>query len=488
MNITNFTEELETSVLGGLLIEPRLIFDVCTFLQPQHFEESNNKVLYTALLKLASEGRNRDMISVSEEMAKGGKMKKDDAFLYVVEVSTAVNSSVNTLEHANLLVEQNSLKEMISRLEELHKKTIENEITTEDAAANLRNMAERVEVGGKYADLLKTLSHEDIIEIFKRTPERIDTGYTFEGESLSLPKSALTFICAQPSHGKSTMLRNLALRLATNKQEGDVLYFTFEESGEDAFRKFLNTYMDEYLAENNLTALTEYYKGGNGFERGKPDLFDQREREFTSLVNTHRLNIFYKNYDSDELISAIRQYHRERRIKAVFIDYVQKIIKRGTNVGRREAIGEICNDFDALSHDLQIPIVMGAQLSRQVKSPVSEDMAIQNIAEATFIEQTANMVILLWNSSFKPLKDNRYYTPNGELTAEAYKIESKGFSIGMHGKLYAVIAKNRDGKRGVFEVLDIDENRGIISQGENERDYRESVFDPFAEEEDAAPF
>lgn len=328
----------------------------------------------------------------------------------------------------------------------------------------------RISRENDYSKLLLLPTTEGIKAEFKQRPTGVRTGYSFEGkdgqEELILPNGALTYICAPTSHGKSRMLENLAIQLAKDGTAGDVLYFSFEEDSFSVIQQLCNIYINTPLSANNLRSLNSYYTKGS-FEYFKRDVsiadFQRKEAEFFSLLTKGKLRVYYKDYDSSELIEAIRYLHRNRPIKAVFVDYIQLLHKKGSRLQRKDELKEICKDFMSLAVDTGLPIVMAAQLNREAYSPI--DMAVQNIAEASDIEHSANIVLLLWNSKVKPIKDNSYYTKKGgeqQLTAEAQRIEAKGFHMGVEGTLYATLAKNRGGARNIEAVFNFDGNTGYI--------------------------
>lgn len=330
---------------------------------------------------------------------------------------------------------------------------------------------QRISKEAEYSELLNLPTAEAIRGSFKQSTTEVPTPYAFEmsGEKvqLQLPTGALTYICAPTSHGKSRFLENLALSLATDGADGDVLYFSFEEESTAIQKQLLNIYADMSLSKNNTRSLSAYLRDNTTqyFSSGVSVAeLQQKEREFLSILSTGKLRVYYRDYDSAELMEAIRYIAKQRRVKAVFIDYIQLLHTKGTRLQRREELGEMCKDFWRLAIDLSIPIVLAAQLNRETVSPL--DMASQNIAEAADIERSANTIILLWNSDFKPTKkDNSYYRVSkgaATPTEEAKALERRGFEIGKGGKIYAKVTKNRGGSPNMDAIFDFDGNTGKI--------------------------
>jgi DNA primase len=353
---------------------------------------------------------------------------------------------------------------------------------------------QRISKETEYSSLLITPTAEGIKSKFRERPIGVKTGFSFAGKEeaqLILPTGALTYICAPTSHGKSRMLENLALQLATNREGGDVLYFSFEEDSTAIQQQLLNIYANMQLSANNLRSLNSYYIKGNGYFRRDVNVqeFQRKEAAFFSLLSSGKLRIYDTDFDSSELIGAIRYLNRQRKLKAVFIDYIQLIHKKGTRLQRKDELKEICKDFMALAKEIQLPIVLAAQLNRETYSPI--EMAVQNIAEASDIEHSANVVMLLWNSAVKPLPKSGYYSKKGtenQLSEDASKVEAMGFHIGTEGKLYAILEKNRGGERGIKAVLDFNGNTGYITPNYNEPSPEQTELPFSAPSDEGDPF
>ncbi len=335
-----------------------------------------------------------------------------------------------------------------------------------DRLPDLRAISKEAE----FSKLLRLPTANEIRRSYKERPAGVPTPYAFETkqgdkEQLILPTGALTFICAPTSHGKSRFLENLALYLAQDEREGAVLYFSFEEDTTAVSQQLLNIYANMELSNKNLRTIGTYYREGTEqYFKGGVSVgdFQTKEEEYLSLLESGKLRIYYEDYDSADLIDAIRYTAKNIKVKAVFIDYVQLLHKRGAGFQRKEELQQICREFMAMAVEERLPVVMAAQLNREAYSPL--DMAVQNIAEASDIEHSANIVIMLWNSIVKPLQKNTYYRKNSEdtLTDEASSLEGRGFKIGQEGKLYAVVAKNRSGARNIDAVLTFNGNTGVI--------------------------
>ena len=324
------------------------------------------------------------------------------------------------------------------------------------------------------AEFLRDLtprSEDEILKQWKERPTGITTPYNFKGKKfnfpLILPSGALTLICGQTSHGKSRFLENLALFTAQNGEDGKVFYFSYEEDSVAVEIQLLNIFANIEITSygNNLNTLNEYYSQGSTkyFKSEAFADFKEKEAEFLELLKSGRLNVFSKYNDIKKLAAAIRSYSRNTKVKAVFVDYIQLMREQGSNSSRKDELRDVCEILKDVSKETKLPIILAAQLNRQAPSPI--DMTSQNIADASDIEHSANVVVLLWNSAVKPkAKEQTYYSDRSKetLSPEATKLQERGFIAGQGGTLYAVLDKNRGGERYIDAVLKFDQNTGYI--------------------------
>ena len=353
----------------------------------------------------------------------------------------------------------------------------------------------------KYSSLLALPSESSLFNRMKNKQGELPTLYEFEHptthekERFTLPTGAITFIVAPTSHGKSTLLQNIALQIAKAEGEGTTLYFTFEEDADSVTLQLINKYIGEELCKNyssshsnNLRAITHYYRTGEDryIANDKLSIFHQKLNTFTdSLYNSGKLRLFYEDYDSTELIEAIRYIHSQTKVKAVFIDYIQLLSKNGNRKQRTEELKDICKDLKDLCIETQLPIVVAAQANREVTSPL--EMHSQKIAEAADLERIANKILFIWNSNFAAQKSK-----DSKSEIEAFE-KRTGIKLGNGGKIYAKLTKNRGGVVNIEATLDYNGNTGVMKPNCNAVEPEQATMSfeepqPGQEEERVVPF
>ena len=107
------------------------------------------------------------------------------------------------------------------------------------------------------------------------------------------------------------------------------------------------------------------------------------------------------------------------------------------------------------------------------------------MADASDIEHNAGMVILEWNSSFRPITGSSWDKPENK--SERERLSKLGLEPGKPGKMYILVTKWRGGPRGTEAVLTFNQNTGLI-EGNDKEVPAEAKQNIVSDEEKDAPF
>jgi replicative DNA helicase len=132
-----------------------------------------------------------------------------------------------------------------------------------------------------------------------------------------------------------------------------------------------------------------------------------------------------------DCISIARSWKHAHGLELLVVDYLQLIQAQGD--GFRLQVGEVAQGLKALARELEIPVVVLAQVKREVESrPLGDGMGrlpyMGDIAESSIIEQAADQILTLYRPAVYP---------------EAKKPE---------GEAWLNVAKNRHGKTGLIPM------------------------------------
>ena len=100
--------ELEAAVLGALILEPEYLPDVAEIVEISAFVDAKNGKIYGEMLSMLERGDKIDLYTLSQRP----ELKDRDMLRYFSELTSAVGSGVNVLEHARKLRDTETRRRM----------------------------------------------------------------------------------------------------------------------------------------------------------------------------------------------------------------------------------------------------------------------------------------------------------------------------------------------------------------------------------------
>ncbi|MEI6873335.1 MAG: replicative DNA helicase, partial [Verrucomicrobiota bacterium] len=247
----------------------------------------------------------------------------------------------------------------------------------------------------------------------------IPTGFSqFDQMTDGLHGAEMIVIAARPSMGKTAFAMNVAEHIALRENKA-VAVFSLEMSSQQLVQRLLCS-----VARIDMSRLR------NGF---------MNDRDFHALTSAGALVTQSKIFIDDtpgisilELRAKARRLKSQHDIAAIFIDYLQLLrsTSRRAQDNRQLEIAEISNGLKALAKELNIPVVVLAQLNRNPESRTGESKGrprLSDLRESGSIEQDADLVGLLVREE---------YYADGDDKKE------------VEGKATLIIAKQRNGPVG----------------------------------------
>ncbi|MEQ8530535.1 MAG: DnaB-like helicase N-terminal domain-containing protein, partial [Imperialibacter sp.] len=105
--------DLEEAVLGALMLERDALTNVVDILKPESFYKEGNQEIYRAILMLFNDSQPVDLLTVTSQLRKNGKLEMAGGAYYVTELTTKVNSAANIETHARIITEQSIKRDLI---------------------------------------------------------------------------------------------------------------------------------------------------------------------------------------------------------------------------------------------------------------------------------------------------------------------------------------------------------------------------------------
>jgi len=331
------------------------------------------------------------------------------------------------------------------------------------------NIAEAIEAGEKLAAIKAIDSgqileapktYSQIIEGLQYLPASYKTGYPTLDEFIGFAPAAITLVAGRPSHGKTTVLYNLALNFAKLYPAKKVYFFTYEEPRTAIYIKMLNCIAgsitteplsEYYYQEKDLPKRTnlEFIKAY--LRRGRNDIpqLEQAQQILKELTDSGRLVVEERNYSVEQLAQVLtKEAVQKENIGAVFIDYIQRMNTEAISFqDKRLEVAFISDRILQIAKTSGLPVILGAQAKR-----TSDDrIKLDHLKEAGNLEEDANLVLGLYNK-------HRGDTEN-----------EKTGSTERNTELVITTLKNRDGEVNRSATLVFDQHTGTIKEQHSEQ-------------------
>lgn len=243
----------------------------------------------------------------------------------------------------------------------------------------------------------------------------IATGLTdFDRFVGGLKKSELIILAARPSMGKTALALNIAMTAAINN---NVLFFSLEMGKDQLIKRILSS-----LSNVDLNYIYRSF------------LTDENIVDIISALEYKKNLKLFIDDNATQTLNQIRikskNFKQEYGLDLIIIDYVQLIQgSKKYSENRVQEVSEISRGLKILARELDIPILVLSQLSRNIEHRENKRPQLSDLRESGSLEQDADIVMFLYR--------DEYYN------SETYDKNLTDL----------IIAKNRNGSIGSVELF-----------------------------------
>lgn len=414
-------EGLEQAVLGALLLESQYISDVRSIITPAAFYHEKNATLYGIICRLDDKGETPNLITVVQK----AKMEHI-APSYVVGLTQLVGSGVDVKNHALRLADLELRRRLILFSSELMSQAQTNDDVTEWATVRLDEIvgaASSIDTARHIGDVLA----ENLQELEQR--QRAHQC----GECVGIP-TGLSYLDRITGGWRGGQLVILGARPAMGKTALSLLFARAAASTGIPVCMFSLEMPDTQLTGRMLVGASN--TDANAFRSGDVTTDNWRQLE-CSASELKKLPVYLIDTASTTMArirSQSRTMQRRGKCGMIIIDYLQLVAPTvGKRDNREREVADISRSAKLLAKELNIPVILLAQLSRKVEERADKVPLLSDLRESGAIEQDADMVIFIDRPAY-------------------YGIET--FDAGRYGVIDSAgvgrltIAKNREGRTG----------------------------------------
>jgi replicative DNA helicase len=384
------SREAEEAVIGAVLINPEVYYDVAQFLSPDDFYIHRHKWIWEAFTRLHEQRIPVDLLTVGEELDRVSQLGEIGGPAFLTSLVNQVPSSLNAESYGRIVESHAVRRKMIVAANQIaslaYNESSAIDTVMDEAEKAVFNVSER-RLKHDVRPIREVLSdyYDRVDDLAKRPDEffGVPTGFIDLDKMLNgLNPSDLLIIAGRPGQGKTGFLLSIAKNAAlTHKKH--VAIFSLDMANEQVVQRLIaqETGIDSQRLRNGKLTEEEW------------PLF------------THAIEVFSDTrvfLDDTPAITPLqlrtkcRRLHMEYGLDLVIVDYLQLMGGDNRTENRVQEVSYISRNLKVLAREMNVPVLAAAQLSRAVEQRTDKRPVLSDLRESGSLEQDADIVMFIY--------------------------------------------------------------------------------------------
>ena len=371
--------ELERSLLATLMLRPGDCYRVQ--IDPDHFSSEQHADIYQVIREQAAVSQPVDPVTICDQLEQQGRKALGDLAMDIGSCAL-VTAVPEAFAHRVMSAwRQRKSREIGAKLIEANHENAVDEAITE--LMNLHAVEQNHEWDAKQAS---RAAYQEIMAVFQSGGKLpgITTGLSDVDEKLGgLHSGDLVIVGARAAMGKTAFMLGMARAAALAKNPVGMI------SGEQPV---------EQVTLRNFSAIgridARKFRTANFLEEDWPKI--------TSAVSiASEMPIWFLDRSAPtmaEVARVARRWKHKHGIKALYIDYLQRIVGEGER--KFEQVGFVARALKNLARELEIPVVVLAQVSREVEKRANQAPRMGDLSDSSEIEKEADQIMMLYRPGY----------------------------------------------------------------------------------------
>ena len=371
--------EIEKMVLGALIVDSQAMAENHSLLNVNLFTTPEHQNIYKTIEEVWRRSYTVDLILLTARLTE----KKIEAYTtYCIELTKIVSSSANIAFHIHLLIQNYIRRNFIENFSSLVEKAKEETTDIFDLLDDSFNFLHQFFLNNQQVQKVSGIINEFTTEYANSgKPIGIQSSLNIINKAFGgWQKSNLSIVAGRPNMGKSAFFSQEIIRIA--EQGYSVGVFSLNISDIKLITNFLS----------NLSGLSNTDITGEALKYILADLFSNLSK------NLERMKIYIDSTSSisiDNLIKGAKKWKLECNIDVLFIDNLQ-LICYNKAPNREQEVSFIVRSLKDLAKELDIPIIVLSQLSRNVEQRIDKRPILSDLKDSGTIEEVADDVLFLY--------------------------------------------------------------------------------------------
>lgn len=370
------SREAEEAVIGAVLINPEVYYDVAQFLQADDFYIHRLRWIWESFTRLHESRTPLDLLTVSEELARMDQLAEIGGPAYLTSLVNQVPTSLHADAYGHVVESHSLRRKLLTAANSVARMAYDEETGIDDVMGEAEKAIFSVSERRNTHDVqpikqVMSKVYDTIDELSKRDEEffGVPTGFIDLDRLLSgLQPSDLLIIAGRPGQGKSGFLLSAARNAAVTHKK-HVAIFSLEMSNEQVAQRMISQ-------ETGIDS--------QRLRTGK--LNDDEWPKFTHSIEVFSdTKIFLDDTPAVtplQLRTKCRRLHMEYGLDLVIVDYLQLMGGDTRNDNRVQEVSYISRSLKVLARELNVPVLTAAQLSRAVEQRADKRPVLSDLRES----------------------------------------------------------------------------------------------------------
>lgn len=378
------SEEAEQGVLGCILLDPQETLDIAVErlkYGSAAFYDLRHKVIFDTLLALSAKRVPVDIISIREHMKTAGTLEDSGGIAYIAGLQDTVPSAANLGYYVDIVREKHVLRMILQQCTSSIEMVYNFEGSSDQLLGEVEAQILRIRDAGKevgeasMTEMIKG-TFDELQDRYSGKDNGIPTGFaSFDRITGGLHPGEEVVVAARPSAGKTAWALCTAVNVA--KENHAVGIFSLEMKR-------------ERLVERMIAAEARVNTSKPGMSRWTEQDF-KRLTTAAAKLKTLPIHIDDRQLNCNQIAAKARRWVRKNRVKLIVIDYLQ-LVPPHRKGDRIEIVSEISVALKNISKELNISVIVLAQLNREIEKEKKRKPRMSDLRESGQIEQDADVI------------------------------------------------------------------------------------------------
>jgi replicative DNA helicase len=439
--------EGEQAVLACLMLSPEDCLNECEErgVKATWFYVTVNQTVFTALQEMSKAGIAIDLITVSDWLKSRQQLDLVGGSAYLSSLLDAVPSAANLDYYVDIIEEKFQLRRMASLGTNVVREVYE--VDEDGEPTKVAELLDRVTreflVLSESAAGVQEQTYKQVVPVVIEEMEKyhrgraqmtgLPTGLEYLDKitaGLGGDNGNYIVLSARPGTGKTSLALDVVNHVAIDyvdfrqvvAAEAEQLKAQGKEitTGEDGsfYHRQKGLPVGIFSLEMASKALVKrmlFQRAGADMQRWRTGFANQQDIERLLKANAELCKAPIYIDDTarctiDSLKAKARRWYRQYGIRLFVIDYIQlmRLASKRRRMERREELEEISAELAALGKELNVPIIVIAQMNRDFEKDPNRAPRLSDLKDCGSIEQDADLIIFLYKPKLKDAEEEEY--------------------------------------------------------------------------------